>query len=251
MITSVTNKKIKEIHKLKENRNIKKYQKYLIEGEHLVEEALKSELVEEIIVSENFTNSKVFDNFYGEVTIVSENVFKSLTDTVTTQGVIAVCKIKNKQLDISKYSRVLIIDQVQDPGNLGTIIRTADAFSFDCIILGKGTTSIYGQKVIRSTQGSNFHIDCFDNIDILDVIPKMEDFDLYATSLKGDRYLEQIDSVGEKVAVIFGNEGSGVSEEILDKVNNLLKINMTGQAESLNVAVAAGIVMHYIATKCE
>ena len=234
MITSVTNKKIKEIHKLKENRNIKKYQKYLIEG-----------------VSENFTNSKVFDNFYGEVTIVSENVFKSLTDTVTTQGVIAVCKIKNKQLDISKYSRVLIIDQVQDPGNLGTIIRTADAFSFDCIILGKGTTSIYGQKVIRSTQGSNFHIDCFDNIDILDVIPKMEDFDLYATSLKGDRYLEQIDNVGEKVAVIFGNEGSGVSEEILDKVNNLLKINMTGQAESLNVAVAAGIVMHYIATKCE
>ena len=79
----------------------------------------------------------------------------------------------------------------------------------------------------------------------------MEDFDLYATSLKGDRYLEQIDSVGEKVAVIFGNEGSGVTEEILDKVNNLLKINMTGQAESLNVAVAAGIVMHYIATKCE
>mgnify|MGYP000166979204 FL=1 len=79
----------------------------------------------------------------------------------------------------------------------------------------------------------------------------MKDFDLYATSLKGDRYLEQIDSVGEKVAVIFGNEGSGVSEEILDKVNNLLKINMTGQAESLNVAVAAGIVMHYIATKCE
>ena len=79
----------------------------------------------------------------------------------------------------------------------------------------------------------------------------MEDFDLYATSLKGDRYLEQIDNVGEKVAVIFGNEGSGVSEEILDKVNNLLKINMTGEAESLNVAVAAGIVMHYIATKCE
>ena len=79
----------------------------------------------------------------------------------------------------------------------------------------------------------------------------MEDFDLYATSLKGDKYLEQIDNVGEKVAVIFGNEGSGVSEDILDKVNNLLKINMTGKAESLNVAVAAGIVMHYIATKCE
>mgnify|MGYP000963781421 CR=1 FL=1 len=251
MITSVTNKKIKEIQKLKENRNIKKYKKYLIEGIHLVEEALMSESVEEIIVSENFTNSTVFDNFYGEVTIVSENVFKSLTDTVTTQGVVAVCKIEDKNLDISKYKRVLILDQVQDPGNLGTIIRTADAFSFDCIILGKGTTSIYGQKVIRSTQGSNFHIDCFDNIDILDLISKMDNFDLYATSLKGDKYLEQIDNVGEKVAVIFGNEGAGVAEEILDKVNNLLKINMTGKAESLNVAVAAGIVMHYIATKCK
>ena len=243
MITSVTNKKIKEIHKLKENRNIKKYQKYLIEGVHLVEEALKSELVEEIIVSENFTNSKVFDNFYGEVTIVSENVFKSLTDTVTTQGVIAVCKIKNKQLDISKYSRVLIIDQVQDPGNLGTIIRTADAFSFDCIILGKGTTSIYGQKVIRSTQGSNFHIDCFDNIDILDVIPKMEDFDLYATSLKGDRYLEQIDSVGEKVAVIFGNEVKGVAQEVVSLSDGVIEIPQYGTKHSLNVSVSAGIVI--------
>ena len=86
---------------------------------------------------------------------------------------------------------------------------------------------------------------------MIDLISKMDNFYLYATSLKGDKYLEQIDNVGEKVAVIFGNEGSGVSEEILDKVNNLLKINMTGQAESLNVAVAAGIVMHYIATKCE
>ena len=248
MITSVTNKKIKEIHKLKENRNIKKYQKYLIEGIHLVEEALKSDLVEEIVVSENFTNPKVFDNFYGEVTIVSENVFKSLTDTVTTQGVIAVCKIENKQLDITKYSRVLILDQVQDPGNLGTIIRTADAFSFDCIILGKGTTSIYGQKVIRSTQGSNFHIDCFDNIELVDLLEKMTDFSVYATSLKADKYIEQLNNITGNVAVIFGNEGAGVSEEILDKVNNLLKIAMPGRAESLNVSIAAGIVMHYIST---
>ena len=248
MITSVTNKKIKEIHKLKENRNIKKYQKYLIEGVHLLEEALKSELVEEIIVSENFTNSKVFDNFYDEVTIVSENVFKSLTDTVTTQGVIAVCKIKNKQLDISKYSRVLIIDQVQDPGNLGTIIRTADAFSFDCIILGKGTTSLYGQKVIRSTQGSNFHIDCFDNIDLVELVDEMIDFNIFATSLKANKYIEQLDNITGKIAVVFGNEGAGVSEEILSKVNNLLKISMPGRAESLNVSIAAGIVMHYIST---
>ena len=90
---------------------------------------------------------------------------KSITETITTQGIIGVCRIEEKQLDITKYKKVLILDRIQDPGNLGTIIRTADAFAFDCIILGKGTTSLYGQKVIRSTQGSNFHIDCFENID--------------------------------------------------------------------------------------
>ena len=251
MITSASNKRIKDIQKLKENKNIKKYGRYLIEGKHLVEEALDAKVVEEIIVSESFEEYNIVDSFEGELIKVTDSVLKSMSDTITSQGIIAVCRTVKKELDINNYSKVLILDKIQDPGNLGTIIRTADAFNFDCIILGKGTTSLYGQKVIRSTQGSNFHIDCFDNIDILDVIPEMEDFDLYATSLKGDKYLEQIDNVGEKVAVIFGNEGSGVSEEILDKVNNLLKINMTGKAESLNVAVAAGIVMHYIATKCE
>ena len=145
MITSVSNKKIKEIQKLKENKNIKKYSKYLIEGKHLVEEALKSQVVEEIIVSENFVEFNLIEVFSGEVTRVTQSVMKTLSDTITTQGIIAVCKIENKLLDIKKYQKVLILDKVQDPGNLGTIIRTADAFDFDCIILGKGTTSLYVQ----------------------------------------------------------------------------------------------------------
>lgn len=248
MITSVSNKKIKDLQKLKENKNIKKYKRYLVEGNHLVEEALKAGVVEEIVVTESFSNNLLFSEFDGEITQVSDNVFKSLTDTVTSQGVIGVCIIEENELDIKKYKRVLILDRVQDPGNLGTIIRTADAFAFDCIILGKGTTSIYGQKVIRSTQGSNFHIDCFDNVDILELLSEMDNFNIYATSLSGDKYLNEISEVNTSVAVVFGNEGSGVSKEILAKVNNLLKIAMPGQAESLNVAVAAGIVMHYIST---
>ena len=248
MITSVGNKKIKDIQKLKENRNIKKYGRYLIEGKHLVEEALEANVVEEIIVSENFEEYNIVDSFNGELIRVSDSVMKSLSDTITTQGIIAVCCINKKELDINNYSRVLILDKVQDPGNLGTIIRTADAFNFDCIILGKGTTSLYGQKVIRSTQGSNFHIDCFDNVDLLDLLDQMTDFSIFATSLKADKYIEQLDDITGNVAVIFGNEGSGVSEEILCKVNNLLKISMPGKAESLNVSIAAGIVMHYIST---
>lgn len=246
MITSVGNKKIKDIQKLKENKNIKKLGKYLVEGKHLVEEALEANVVEEIIVSESFEDYNIVDTFDGDLTKVADSIMKSISDTITTQGIIAVCSINKKELDINKYSKVLILDKIQDPGNLGTIIRTADAFDFDCIILGKGTTSLYGQKVIRSTQGSNFNIDCFDNIDLVELIDEMQNFNIFATSLKADKYIEQLDNITGKVAVVFGNEGAGVSEEILSKVNNLLKISMPGRAESLNVSIAAGIVMHYI-----
>lgn len=156
MITSASNKRIKDIQKLKDNKNIKKYGRYLIEGKHLVEEALDAKVVEEIIISESFDEYNIVDSFEGDLIKVTDSVMKSISDTITTQGIIAVCRIDKKELDINNYSKVLILDKVQDPGNLGTIIRTADAFNFDCIILGKGTTSLYGQKVIRSTQGSNF-----------------------------------------------------------------------------------------------
>ena len=249
MITSASNKRIKDIQKLKENKNIKKYGRYLIEGKHLVEEALDAKVVEEIIVSESFEEYNIVDSFEGELIKVTDSVLKSMSDTITSQGIIAVCRTVKKELDINNYSKVIILDKIQDPGNLGTIIRTADAFNFDCIILGKGTTSLYGQKVIRSTQGSNFHIDCFDNIDLVELIDEMHEFNIFATSLKADKYIEQLDNITGKVAVVFGNEGAGVSEEILSKVNNLLKISMPGRAESLNVSIAAGIVMHYISTK--
>ena len=248
MITSASNKRIKDIQKLKENKNIKKYGRYLVEGKHLVEEALEAKVVEEIVFSESFDVYNIVDSFTGNLIKVTDSVMKNISDTITTQGIIAVCRIDKKELDINNYSKVLILDKIQDPGNLGTIIRTADAFNFDCIILGKGTTSLYGQKVIRSTQGSNFHIDCFDNIDLVELIDKMSNFNIFATSLKADKYIEQLDNISGKVAVVFGNEGAGVSEEILSKVNNLLKIAMPGRAESLNVSIAAGIVMHYIST---
>ena len=248
MITSASNKRVKDIQKLIENKNIKKYGRYLIEGKHLVEEALDAKVVEEIIVSESFEEYNIVDSFEGELIKVTDSVLKNISDTITSQGIVAVCRIVKKELDINNYSKVLILDKIQDPGNLGTIIRTADAFDFDCIILGKGTTSLYGQKVIRSTQGSNFHIDCFDNIDLSELIDEMHEYNIFATSLKADKYIEQLDNITGKVAVVFGNEGAGVSEEILSKVNNLLKISMPGRAESLNVSIAAGIVMHYIST---
>lgn len=246
MIYSSNNPKIKNIIKLKDIKNIKKQKKYLVEGLHLLEEALNSNIVETIIKSESFDKTISFDISGIEILTVDDKAIKLLSDTVTSPGIFAVCKIEEKVFDIEKYKKVIILDKVQDPGNLGTIIRTADAFDFDAVILSKGTTNIYSPKVMRSMQGSNFHIDFFDNIDLPTFLDTIQDFDILATSLDTDEALEDIITLKSKCAVILGNEANGVSAETLERVNRKVKITMPGQAESLNVAVAAGIMMHYI-----
>ncbi|MDO4814545.1 MAG: RNA methyltransferase [Gemella sp.] len=246
MIYSTNNPRIKNISKLKDIKNIKKQQKYIIEGLHLLEEAINSKVVELIIKSESFDKNINFDISGIEVITIDEKATKLLSDTVTSQGIFAICKIEEKELDISKYNNILVLDKIQDPGNLGTIVRTADAFNFDAIILSKGTTSLYAPKVMRSMQGSNFHINCFDNIDLPLFLDSLQNFDILATSLDTNESLEDIQTIKSKCAIILGNEANGVSTETLNKVNRKVKINMPGQAESLNVAVAAGIMMHYI-----
>lgn len=245
MIYSANNKKIKEILKLTEIKNIKKQNRYLVDGLHLVEEALKSNTVECVIKSESF-DKQIHYSDEIETFVVEDKVIKLLTDTVNAQGIFAVCKIEDKTIDLAKYSNILILDRVQDPGNLGTIIRTADAFAFDAVILSKGTTNLFAQKVIRSMQGSNFHIDCFYNIDIEELLKTMTDYDIIATTLDTDTYLENMKLEKNKTAIILGNEANGISDEVVSLANKKIKISMPGDAESLNVAVSAGIVMHYV-----
>lgn len=246
IITSLSNKKIKDLLKLKEIKNIKKNKQYLIDGLHLVEEALNKKVVLELFIEEGFdkTIRANLDNI--EITYIDKKIAKLLGDTVTNQGIFALCKIENKELNINKYKNILMLDRVQDPGNLGTIIRTADAFAFDCVLLGKGTANIYNAKVLRSMQGSNFHIDFFESVDLEEILEHLEDYDVFATSLQTDYSIEDIKEKKEKFAVILGNEGEGVSQNILNKVNQPVKITMPGQAESLNVAVSSAILMHYL-----
>lgn len=246
IITSVENKKIKEIAKLKDIKYIKKNKQFIVDGPHLVEEALKNSLVEELFVVENYEKILQLDTTNIKITKITDKVAKYLGDTVTNQGVFALCNIKKIEFDVVNHKNIVILDRVQDPGNLGTIIRTADAFGFDCVVIGKGSTSIYSQKALRSMQGSNFHIPCLENVDLIEFLEKLEGYTVLGTSLKGAEFLEDIDEKLDKVAVIFGNEGQGVSEEILERINKPIKIKMGGQAESLNVAISAGIILHYI-----
>ena len=113
MITSASNKRIKDIQKLKENKNIKKYGRYLVEGKHLVEEALEAKVVEEIVFSESFDDYNIVDSFTGNLIKVTDSVMKNISDTITTQGIIAVCRIDKKELDINNYSKVLILDKIR------------------------------------------------------------------------------------------------------------------------------------------
>jgi TrmH family RNA methyltransferase len=146
-----------------------------------------------------------------------------------------------------KMKHVLVLDRIQDPGNLGTMIRTADAAGFDTVLLGKGTVDPFNAKVVRATQGSLFHVNVR-AVDLLETLPelKSEGFHVYGTALAKATSYEQVD-FKDKVALVIGNEAQGVHNDVLDLCDTRVHIPVLGDAESLNAAVAAGILMYRIA----
>ena len=211
--------------------------RFLVEGEHLVEEALKANVVETIITD----TTSPFD--FEEVVYVSDAVMKKLTQNVSKAHLIAVCK--EMDLGVDHFERLLILDGVQDPGNLGTMVRTAIAFSFDAVYLSNQCADLYNDKTIRSTQGALFHIPVIRmNGDMNDLVTNLqnEGVNVVATTLDDALPMQEV-VVKDKMAFILGNEGQGVSKNLQEMADQRLRIEMQG-FESLNVAVAAGIVMY-------
>lgn len=236
LYTSVENKKIKEIEKL----NQKKYRDieglFLIEGEHLVKEAYKEGLLKTLIIKDN-TNF----NLDVETIIVSEGVLKYLSNLDTPQPVMGICKkLGPKELG----NRILILDNIQDPGNLGTIIRSAVAFNVDTIILSKDTVDLYNSKVIRATQGMIFKVNIIVE-DLITYIPKLkkENYKIISTSVVNGKNIKELVK-NEKTAIIMGNEGNGVKKEISSLADDFIYIKMNNKCESLNVAVATSIILY-------
>ena len=157
-IESVKNPKVKAWKKLLTKKERDQSGQYLIEGFHLVEEALKEQIVLEVIINQDI-EMPVHLNLDGpEVVYVNEDVMKVICDTETPQGVVAVCEKRIYRMENVKMEKLLLLDRVQDPGNLGTLIRTADAAGMDAVILGEGCADPYNPKVVRATQGSLFHL---------------------------------------------------------------------------------------------
>ncbi|SHG34617.1 TrmH family RNA methyltransferase [Ornithinibacillus halophilus] len=243
MITSVKNEKVKSWKKLQKRKERTEQGLFLIEGYHLVEEAWKSKWeIQEIIVQENSDVPHWAKGFSLEY--VSDNVFQYISQTQTPQGIAAT--VKMKQQTTINGNQVLLIDAIQDPGNLGTIIRTADAAGFGAIILGNGTVDMYNDKVIRSTQGSLFHLPIF-QANLEEKIPALQQdgFSIWASALANSKDYHTMD-VPEKVALVVGNEGAGIQEQLLKLADSIVKIPIYGKAESLNVSIAAGILMYHL-----
>ncbi|KGP71370.1 TrmH family RNA methyltransferase [Pontibacillus yanchengensis] len=243
MITSVQNGQVKQWRKLKRKRGREKEQAFLVEGFHLVDEALKSQWeVREIIFREDVDIQNEWQSYTWYQ--VSHEVFDAVSETENPQGVAAV--VQMDELEWQGGSRVLVLDSIQDPGNLGTLIRTADAAGFDAVLLGKGTVDPFNDKVIRATQGSVFHIPLFFG-ELEEWIPELQGqgFHVWATSLQQATVYDELEPV-TPMALIVGNEGAGVNQSYINMADERVSIPIYGQAESLNVAIASGILMYYL-----
>ncbi|WP_419955993.1 TrmH family RNA methyltransferase [Neobacillus niacini] len=244
-IESIQNPKVKQWKKLLTKKERDRSGTFLVEGFHLVEEALKqSESVIEIIVSDKTGLPPRWDSGEIPVTIVTEEISNSLSETEAPQGIYAVCR--QVQVDVPNGKTYLLIDAVQDPGNLGTMIRTADAAGIDAVVVGKGSVDVYNSKVLRSAQGSHFHLPIIRG-DLHDWIERLHEknISVYGTALEGASAYTDI-STSESYGLLVGNEGNGVNKELLAKTTANLYIPIYGKSESLNVAVATGILLYFL-----
>lgn len=247
IISSPKNEKIKELAKLQTAKGRKKAGLYLLEGEHLVEEAIKEQaLIEMIVVSSNRMENYQYllEQTVVDVLVVSQEVFQKLSMTETTQGILAIVKIEN-QTETPYSGRIIVLDAVQDPGNLGTIVRTADAAGFDAVVLGTGTVDLYNDKVLRSMQGSHFHIPVF-QADLREYLLALKNQDVEVAVTALHRYSKDYSILKGKsdIAIVVGNEGQGVSSEVIELADVVVTIPMFGKAESLNVAIASALLMY-------
>lgn len=237
MITSVQNETIKKIMKLKQKKYRDEENLFLVEGFHLVEEAKKAGCIQRVIA----TSENLLDQ---DGLLVSQKAMEKLAFTKTPQPIMAICRKPSHTSFQPSLERYLLLDGIQDPGNLGTIIRTALAFGYDQMILSPECVDLYNDKVIRATQGALFQMKIC-QMDLLEAISLLQEnhVPIYATSLHHALSIEQY-PIQKQMAFVLGNEGQGVSNEVLKQCDHALYIPIQS-IDSLNVAIAGAIVMYH------
>lgn len=242
IITSKANSVVKNAKKLHQ----KKYRKsaYLIEGWHLFEEAVQAGVtIEKIFALESYRDQLAA---FPQTVWVSEEILLDLADTQTPQGIVAVIQKEEAGLPDLRRGKFLFLEDVQDPGNVGTMIRTADAAGFTGVIVSDKSADIYSLKTLRSMQGSHFHLPIY-RMSLASFVEeaKKSNLPILATTLSREsKDYRELSSL-ENFVLVMGNEGQGISSVMAESADQLVHIGMKGRAESLNVAVAAGILMFY------
>ena len=260
VITSKDNEIVKSIKKLKDKKYRDEEGLYIIEGIKIIEEAIEENAIikkivicDECIQSSEISQKLLYEIAKYDCIYVSKKVYDSLTTVVAPQGILAVVKKNISSISID-YSEdiILVLDGIQDPGNLGTILRTADSVNLKQIVVSKETADIYNPKVVRSTMGAIFRIKVIEADNLIDTLKqiKKNKFKILATSLGKADSIYNVKY--KKKAIIIGNEANGVSKEILDLADEKVIIPMLGKTESLNAAVAAGVILYeYVRQKIE
>lgn len=251
MITSIHNPKIKRVCALQQKQKDRKTEKcFVVEGKKMMEEAPK-ELIEEIYITEAFmkANKSYLDYFPLErCEIVSEKVLKHMSTFVTEQGILGVLKQQNfafSTLNLEGNPLFIALENLQDPGNMGTIIRTADAVNARGIIISTGSVDIYNPKVVRATMGSIFRVPILVDVDIIKTLKRLKDnnINVYAAHLKGQVYYDEVQYLNG-TCFLIGNEGNGLTNETAECADQFVKIPILSEVESLNASIAAGVLMY-------
>jgi len=250
---------LKQLLELQTKKGRKLKDKFLLEGARLCQEAIQSDWpVEQIFYSQSFQDSEAGRKVLNlaeqkkiNLLLVQEKVITKMAETETPQGIVALVQKKRFSLkDVLAKSpdTILALDNIKDPGNLGTMLRTADAAGVSAVLLSQGSVELYNSKVVRTTMGSIFHLNPVDNLSFAHVIPELKNsgYQIVATLPQGGKRIDWQDFSG-KNCLLIGNEALGLSEELLKLADLKITLPIFGKAESLNAAVACGIILYQIA----
>ena len=255
VISSKDNETIKHIKKLKDKKYRDEYGEFIVEGFKMIEEAINEKVkIKTIIVCDDCRqNCSLPQNLMYEVAkynciYVTEKIFNTITNVVNHQGIMAIIdkkELENVEVDYNE-SNYLILNDIQDPGNIGTILRTADSLNIKQIIVSNKTADVYNPKVVRSTMGAIFRVKVIMVDDLVKQIKLMQKqgIKVYSTDLNTEESIYTADY--NKAAIVIGNEANGVSKEVIEASDGRIKIPMLGKTESLNAAVATSIILYEV-----
>ncbi|MCM1514322.1 MAG: RNA methyltransferase [Anaeroplasma bactoclasticum] len=249
-IHSINNEKVKYLQSLKDKKARNQAKKFLIEGFHLVEEAAKTPYLQMVVTTDVSYIQPISFSSQVQILMVTPAIIEKLSTTIHPQHILGVVEMPSndqEQLEtlLQKTEvKLILLDEINDPGNLGTIIRTASAFGYDGIVMSSNTVDLYNEKVIRATQGTLFKIPIV-KMNLQEAIALLKKYQVksYGTCLHQAKSLKEI-QIGKKIAICFGNEARGISKPILDAMDEQVKIEMKNDVESLNVAIASAIIMY-------